>query len=238
MNCTIRFGVVLLPLVVGCYVKSEPEPTPQRSSASGSVSGNPVGSSGGGTSSGGTTGASGNGSGGSSGGGTGTGTGMGTTTTTGLRVFVTSTVYSGNLGGAAGADAHCQTVADAKALGGTWVAWVSDGQTSPSTRITTQGPWQNLVGVEVFKNHANMLTVPESFLLDESGAHPQWLGYASPRTGVNEEAKPTGSDCSGWTSAAATSSSTTSSGQQDQYWGGGAGPVACDSKAPLICFEN
>jgi len=142
------------------------------------------------------------------------------------------------MGGAAGADAHCQTVADAKALGGTWVAWVADGQTSPRSRITATGPWVNMVGVEVFKNHANMLTVPESFLLDESGAHPSWTGYSSPWTGVDEGAQPTGADCGGWTSAAYTSNGTTASAKQDQNWGGGASPVDCDAKAPLICFEN
>ncbi|MCB9979188.1 MAG: tail fiber domain-containing protein, partial [Rhodospirillales bacterium] len=38
------------------------------------------------------------------------------------RVFVTSTTYTGNLGGLAGADAKCQARADAASLGGTWKA--------------------------------------------------------------------------------------------------------------------
>jgi hypothetical protein len=41
------------------------------------------------------------------------------------RVFVTSTVYTGNLGGSAGADDKCQERADAAGLGGTFKAWLS-----------------------------------------------------------------------------------------------------------------
>ena len=52
------------------------------------------------------------------------------------RVFVTSTTYKGNLGGLAGADAKCQTRANAASLGGTWKAWLSDSTTSAASRLT------------------------------------------------------------------------------------------------------
>ncbi len=233
MNRSTSFALLLLPLLAGCYVKSEPTPT-QRSGGGGTVSGDPSSSTGGtgGTTSGGGTGASGNGT------GSGGGTTGGTTTTTGHRVFVTSTVYNGNMGGAAGADAHCQTVADSKELGGTWVAWISDGTSGPTVRLTSTGPWSNVLGEEVFRNRANLLTVPEGFLPDEAGNYPQWTGKSAPWTGVDEGAKPTGYDCGGWGSAATTAIGTTSSAKQDQTWGGGGSPIDCDAKAPLICFEN
>src|SRR5262245_3061033 len=41
------------------------------------------------------------------------------------RVFVTSAIYPGNIGGLMGADAKCQTSADAAMLGGSWRAWLS-----------------------------------------------------------------------------------------------------------------
>ena len=44
-------------------------------------------------------------------------------------VFVTSTTYSGNLGGLAGADAECQAQADSASLLGTFKAWISDSTT-------------------------------------------------------------------------------------------------------------
>jgi len=52
------------------------------------------------------------------------------------RVFVTSQTYTGNLGGLAGADAKCQTLADAAGLRGTFKAWLSDGTTSAASRFT------------------------------------------------------------------------------------------------------
>jgi hypothetical protein len=51
-------------------------------------------------------------------------------------VFVSSGVYSGNLGGLDGADAKCQALADAAKLGGTYRAWLSDATGSPATRFS------------------------------------------------------------------------------------------------------
>jgi len=53
-----------------------------------------------------------------------------------LRVFATSGVFTGNLGGLAGADAVCQQAAGSAGMGGTWIAWLADGTGSPSTRMT------------------------------------------------------------------------------------------------------
>src|SRR3989344_6490978 len=58
-----------------------------------------------------------------------------TTTTTTVaggskRAFVTSATYHGNLGGLAGGDAECQSLANAASLGGIWKAWLSDSSTN------------------------------------------------------------------------------------------------------------
>ena len=45
------------------------------------------------------------------------------------RVFVTSAMYDGNLGGVSGADTDCTTRATAAGLGGSWRAWLSDSVT-------------------------------------------------------------------------------------------------------------
>ncbi|MCB1058064.1 MAG: hypothetical protein KDD11_21405, partial [Acidobacteria bacterium] len=52
-----------------------------------------------------------------------------------LIVFVTSVGHDGNFGGLAGADAFCQSLADAVSLGGTFKAWLSDSTTSPADRF-------------------------------------------------------------------------------------------------------
>lgn len=51
------------------------------------------------------------------------------------RVFVSSSTLTGNLGGYSGADATCQTLANAAGLGGAWMAWISDSSSSPSARF-------------------------------------------------------------------------------------------------------
>jgi hypothetical protein len=56
-------------------------------------------------------------------------------------VFITSTLYTGDLGGLAGADSKCQSVA-MLALKGTFKAWLSSTATSASQRLThSTGPY-------------------------------------------------------------------------------------------------
>jgi len=52
------------------------------------------------------------------------------------RVFISSTSYTGALGGLTGADTKCQLLADSVSLGGTWKAWLSDSVTNAADRLT------------------------------------------------------------------------------------------------------
>ena len=80
-----------------------------------------------------------------------------------MTFFVTS-VGSGNgadLGGLAGADAHCQELAAAVGAGGTWRAYLStqaaDGQPAVNARDRIgSGPWQNAQGVVIATNVAEL----------------------------------------------------------------------------------
>jgi hypothetical protein len=58
------------------------------------------------------------------------------TCTAARRVFVSNETYDGALGGHAGADATCQSLATAASLGGNWMAWISDATSSPSVRFS------------------------------------------------------------------------------------------------------
>jgi hypothetical protein len=51
------------------------------------------------------------------------------------RVFVTSGMFTGDLGGLAGADQSCTSAAAAAGLGGNWNAFLSDSNTSAINRI-------------------------------------------------------------------------------------------------------
>ncbi|NNE36796.1 MAG: hypothetical protein HKN08_00705 [Gammaproteobacteria bacterium] len=78
-----------------------------------------------------------------------------------MTFFVTSTgVGDGaNLGGLAGADAHCQSLAQAAGAGGrTWRAYLStqgSGAVNARDRIGT-GPWHNAEGVRIARNVAEL----------------------------------------------------------------------------------
>lgn len=52
------------------------------------------------------------------------------------RIFISSTLYDGNLGGLTGADQKCQQTADAAKIRGTWKAWLSDSKTGASDRLS------------------------------------------------------------------------------------------------------
>jgi hypothetical protein len=68
----------------------------------------------------------------------------------------------GDLGGLAGADRHCQTLAQAAGAGGkTWRAYLStqaaDGQPAVNARDRIgKGPWQNAKGVVIAKDVADL----------------------------------------------------------------------------------
>jgi hypothetical protein len=51
-------------------------------------------------------------------------------------IFVSSTAYNGALGGLSGADAKCQSLANAAGLSGMFRAWLSDAATSAAARLT------------------------------------------------------------------------------------------------------
>jgi hypothetical protein len=84
-----------------------------------------------------------------------------------MSFFITSEGpgKGGDLGGLAGADAHCQKLAAAAGAGGkTWRAYLSTNSTPAQAGINARdrigsGPWVNAKGVEIAKNvedlHAN-----------------------------------------------------------------------------------
>ena len=85
--------------------------------------------------------------------------------TAGTSFFLTSNGIGngGNLGGLAGADNHCQSLAQAAGFGApkTWRAYLSaqavDGQSAVNARDRIgKGPWQNSKGVVIAKDVADL----------------------------------------------------------------------------------
>ncbi len=113
-----------------------------------------------------------------------------------LLIFYTHTSYTGNFGGLAAADAICQSQAATYSKPGTYKAFLSDGVTSASSRLTFAYPIVNIAGQIIFSTdilnqsqEANILRVDG----DPTG-QSLWTGIA-----MGGGSSP--DHCSGWTSA-------------------------------------
>lgn len=113
--------------------------------------------------------------------------------------FASSSLYNGNLGGIAGADAKCQALATAKGFKGTFKAWISVAGTNAADRITANGPWQLVNGVVVAKTKAQLVSgaLDNPLLRDENGAS---LPAAEDRVWTaTAGGSYQGPDCNAWT---------------------------------------
>ena len=103
-----------------------------------------------------------------------------------MSFFVTSTNpgKGGNLGGLAGADAHCQSLAAAVGAGSkTWHAYLSTNSANAKDRIGS-GPWYNSKGVLIAQNVAELHSannkITAASALNEKGGAPNYLGGNPP----------------------------------------------------------
>ncbi len=156
------------------------------------------------------------------------------------RVFVTTSRYSGNLGGLSGADTLCQAHADGAsggALGGTWVAWLSTGVVNAKDRIT-QAEYRLIDRVTVVAvGKADLLdgSLLHAIDMDENGAIPDVPNWVHTGTIANGTAR--GRDCSGWTDGDAQPTWLGLCNYSDAAWTDWSGG-ACSNSSHLYCFEQ
>ncbi|MDP3769884.1 MAG: PHB depolymerase family esterase [Candidatus Sungbacteria bacterium] len=74
------------------------------------------------------------------------------------KIFISSAVYTGNLGGLSGADAKCQLLAKNAGLTGTFKAWLSDSVTAAKNRVTHATITYKLANGITIANNWNDLT--------------------------------------------------------------------------------
>ena len=122
-----------------------------------------------------------------------------------MGFFITSTNpgQGGNLGGLAGADAHCQRLATAAGAGGkTWRAYLSttaaDGQPAVNARDRIgSGPWVNAKGVTVAASAADLHSanakLGKDTSLTEKGEVVSGYGDAVNRHDILTGSRPDGS---------------------------------------------
>lgn len=136
-----------------------------------------------------------------------------------MSFFVTSSnPKGGNLGGLAGADQVCQSLAQAAGAGRrTWHAYLSTSTVDAKGRIGN-GPWSNFKGELIAQNLADLHTADKNKIsaataLTEKGTAPNYLavnaqGQAAPAaeplqhdilTGTNADGTKNADTCNDWT---------------------------------------
>ncbi len=130
-----------------------------------------------------------------------------------MSFFITSVNpgSGGDLGGVAGADAHCDALAIAAGVTGrTWAAYLSTSDVDARDRIGS-GPWANVAGVVVATDVANLHSdannLTKQTALDETGAVVSGRGDTPNRHDILTGSMPDGTraeqTCENWTSSAA-----------------------------------
>lgn len=149
-----------------------------------------------------------------------------------MSFFITS-VNPGNgadLGGLAGADAYCTSLATAAgSKGKTWHAYLSSTDENASDRIGS-GPWYNAKGMKVAENvadlHSEANKLAKDTSLSETGEVINGRGDTPNRhdilTGSNADGMLEGGACNNWTSSADGSAMV---GHHDRT-GGGSAPTS------------
>jgi hypothetical protein len=161
------------------------------------------------------------------------------------RVFVSSAVPapSGKLGGAAAVDTFCQSAADAKRLGGTWKAWISDTSSSPSTRfVKATVPYRLLDGSTIANNWTALAsgTLQHSINIQEDGTPLPAAAVWEVWTATTPSGVYSGDACANWTNDTANPptadvgvTSVTNAGWTDIY------QQFCDrTTLHVYCFEQ
>ena len=153
------------------------------------------------------------------------------------HVFVTSTAFSGALGGLDAADMYCEAAAAGGGRPGKYKAWLSGPATNAFDRIDDVGPWYSTHDVQVFASKPDLRGSPQAEITDEVG--DQAVLLAGVWTGTDAQGNATVETCNGWTDATPAASATTGTTESgDAMWGGGNAPLSCDSHAPILCFEQ
>ena len=135
-----------------------------------------------------------------------------------MGFFITSagTGQGANLGGLAGADKHCQTLAAAAGAGNrTWRAYLSASASGGQPAVNARdrigtGPWANAKGIVVAQSvadlHSDKANINADTALDEQGRTINPAGAPNRHdilTGSTPDGRATEMTCQNWTSSGA-----------------------------------
>jgi hypothetical protein len=155
-------------------------------------------------------------------------------------VFITNSVFAASFGSAQAADSNCQAAAANAGLTGTYRAWLSDSNSSPSTRFArASGPYVRVDGVEVAANWADLTdgALLNPILINEFGLPVAGLAYVWTATDISGALVGT-TPCENWTSSNLGEGSVLGSANMtNSSWTAGPGG-ACQGVLSLYCFEQ
>jgi hypothetical protein len=158
----------------------------------------------------------------------------------GRKVFVTAATSNAGFGSFAGADTRCQAVADAAALQGTWMAWLSDDTSAVQVRFAPASvPYYRLDGQAIAADWADLTDgiIANAIAIDEFGGSQ--LGVLV-WTGTSNTGQKTSHNCGNWTNVTAQPprASVGTSGVANSEWTT-AQLSTCDQvDIHLYCFEQ
>lgn len=156
-------------------------------------------------------------------------------------VFVTSSTQRANFGGLAGGDAICNNLAGQIGLPGTYLAWLSDSTSSPSTRFTRSTlPYVLPNGDTVADNYTDLTSGTLARPIDRVEFGLLFSDFPGVWTGTNPDGTPTNGfgDCLGWTSQSATVFGAFGMAEDTDPGWTAEGADACSSFKHLYCFQQ
>lgn len=158
------------------------------------------------------------------------------------KVFVTSTTYTGNLGGIVGADAKCMERAAAGGLTGTFKAWIANGTTAPATSMThSAGPYLLVHWESVADNWTDLTDGSLGRAIDQTEFGDSLSGAElwSNVNNIGASSATSDSHCNNWTDG--TSNYFGTYGSYSEFgvetWSA-EGTLSCNSRRPLYCFQQ
>jgi cysteine-rich repeat protein len=164
------------------------------------------------------------------------------------RVFVTSKLFNGSMGGLDGADIKCQGLADDARLGAEFRAWLSAGMETPLNRMKPgQGRYVLIDGTVIAHDWAGLLGGDLMHAIDQTeyGQAPPTAVGACLTTAVFTNSRPDGTigapadDCMQWTSESPfMPSHFGDSKAANKAWSHACNMPSCASEAPIYCVQQ
>lgn len=153
------------------------------------------------------------------------------------RIFVTSSAFSGDLGGLSGADLKCQTAADGADLGGAWTAWVSTNTVNAVDRIPDD-VYMLVDGTMVLHNKQEIASGSSVLIPINKDENGDLVSGEFAATGTGGDGISTNQTCNNWTSESSADSVTYGKTDQTFVSWTNLAAASCDQSRRLYCFEQ